>query len=75
MDFSGESLSLYRELGHLSGVARNLTTLALSNHLEWDFSSPAPWLEEALSIARQIGDPISECDCSHIPGHACLLAG
>lgn len=62
IDYSRESLRLYRELGHLSGIARNLTTLALLTIWSGNFSSPAPWLEEALSIARQIGDPISECD-------------
>ncbi len=62
IDFSRESLRLYREIGHLSGITRNLTALALLTIWSGDFSAPAPWLEEALSIARQIGDQTSECD-------------
>ena len=67
-DFSRESLELYRELGHLSGITRNLTSLALLTIWSGDFFSPAPWLEEALLIARQIGDQTSEDDALTILG-------
>jgi predicted ATPase/class 3 adenylate cyclase len=60
--FSRESLRLYRGLGHLSGITRNLTTLALLTIWSGDFSTPTPWLEESLAIARQIGDQTGECD-------------
>ena len=59
-DFSRESLRLYRELGHLSGMIGSLTSLARLTVWRWDFSSPAPWLEEAISISRQLGDQSSE---------------
>jgi len=62
IDFSRESLRLYRELGHLSGITRNLTALALLTIWSGDLSSPAAWLEEALSLARRIGDQSGECD-------------
>jgi predicted ATPase/class 3 adenylate cyclase len=67
-EYARESLRLYRELGHLAGIARNLTTLALLTIWSGDFFSPAPWLDEALSIAHQIGDPTSECDALTILG-------
>jgi hypothetical protein len=54
--FAKESLGLYRELGHLSGIATSLTYLARLTLWGGDFASPAPWLEEALSISRQLGD-------------------
>jgi predicted ATPase/class 3 adenylate cyclase len=58
--FGKESIQLCRELGHLSGIAFSLTTLARSTFWGGDFSSPAAWLDEALSIARQIGDQTVE---------------
>jgi tetratricopeptide (TPR) repeat protein len=60
IDSSKESLRLYRELGHLSGITNSLTMLARLTFWSGDFSSPAPWLEEALSISRRLGDQVSE---------------
>jgi predicted ATPase len=54
--FIRESLQINRELGNLSGIADGLATLARLTIWAGDFSSPAAWLEEALSIVRQIGD-------------------
>jgi len=59
-DFSRESLRLYRELGHLSGMIGSLTALSRLTMWRGDFSSPTPWLEEAILISRQLGDVTSE---------------
>ena len=58
--FARESLKLYRELGHLSGIATCLTRLARLILWSGDFSSPVPWLNEALSLSHQLGDQTSE---------------
>ena len=60
MDLSRESLRLYREFGHLSGIKNSLITLARETMWRGDFSSPVPWLDEALSISRQLGDKPDE---------------
>lgn len=60
MDLSRESLRLYREFGHLSGIKNSLITLARETIWRGDFSSPVPWLDEALSISRQLGDKTDE---------------
>lgn len=60
MDLSRESLRLYREFGHLSGIKNSLITLARETMWMGDFSSPVPWLDEALSISRQLGDKPDE---------------
>ena len=44
----------------MSHIASILTTLARLTYARGDFSSPAPWLDEVLSIARQIGDQVRE---------------
>ncbi len=49
-----ESLEIYRELGDLSGIANSLCWLAQLTIRAGDFSSPSQWLEEALSISRQL---------------------
>lgn len=63
-----ESLRLYRELGNLSGIIVSLTVLARSTLWMRDFSSPVPWLEEAITISRQLGD-------QKIEGNALLKFG
>ena len=55
-----ESLKLYRELGHLSGIAMCLGDLAQIMIEGWDFSSSKPVLEEALMIYRQLGNSTGE---------------
>ena len=55
-----ESLKLFRELGHLSGIADCLGTLAIQTIWGGDFSSPVKWLEEARTIYRQLKTPAGE---------------
>jgi predicted ATPase/class 3 adenylate cyclase len=57
-----ESLRLFRELGHLSGIAICLNELAHRTIWGGDFSSPVPWLEEARKLYRQLGDVLREGD-------------
>src|SRR6185436_8722976 len=58
--FAREGLQINRELGNLSGIADSLAPLARLTIWSGDFSSPAAWLEEALSIVRQVGDQTTE---------------
>jgi predicted ATPase/class 3 adenylate cyclase/DNA-binding CsgD family transcriptional regulator len=59
-----ESLRLYRELGHLSGIAICLRELAIRMIWGGDFSSPAELLEEARTIYRQLGDQSAESEAT-----------
>ena len=54
--FFRESLRLYREVGHLSGIADCLIALAGRTIWGGDISSPLPWLEEARARFHQLGD-------------------
>jgi len=58
--YSREALRLYRELGHLAGIAGSLVALSQLTLQMGDLSSLAPWLEEALSISRQLGSQRSQ---------------
>ena len=51
-----ESLRLYREFGHLLGIAECLRELALRMIWEGDFSLSVPLLKEAHTIYRQLGN-------------------
>jgi tetratricopeptide (TPR) repeat protein len=55
-----KSLRLYRELGHLSGIAMCLGDLAQIMIEAGDFSSSKPVLEEAVVLYRQLGNPTGE---------------
>jgi predicted ATPase/DNA-binding XRE family transcriptional regulator len=55
-----ESLRLYRELGHLSGIALCLMDLAEIMIAGGNFSSLRPLLEEARTIYRQLESPAGE---------------
>jgi predicted ATPase/Tfp pilus assembly protein PilF/DNA-binding XRE family transcriptional regulator len=57
-----ESLKLHRELGNLSDVAWCLGILAQQAIFGQDFSSPLPWLEEAITIYRGIKDQSGEAE-------------
>lgn len=57
-----ESLQLFRELGHLSGIAVCLNELAHRTIWGGDFSLPIPWLEEARALHRQLGNTLREAD-------------
>lgn len=57
-----DSLQLFRELGHISGIAICLNELAHRTIWGGDFSSPLPWLEEAHQLYRQLGDTLREGD-------------
>jgi predicted ATPase/class 3 adenylate cyclase/Tfp pilus assembly protein PilF len=75
IEVSRESLSLFRELGHLSGIAGSLTELARRTIWMGDVSLPAPWLEEALSISRQLGDQTREAEILIAFGHLAYWQG
>jgi predicted ATPase/DNA-binding XRE family transcriptional regulator len=53
--FSLESLRLYRELGHLRGIAECLMDLGETAIWEGDFSSAVPWLNEAKALFGELG--------------------
>jgi tetratricopeptide (TPR) repeat protein len=55
-----ESLRLYREVGHLSGIAMCLADLATVLFEGGDFSSLKPLLEEAYTLYRQLGNRTGE---------------
>jgi len=55
-----ESLRLYRELGHLSGIADCLLELASRTIWGGEFSYPSQWLKEARTIFRQLGNQAGE---------------
>ncbi|HSJ86057.1 MAG TPA: helix-turn-helix domain-containing protein, partial [Anaerolineales bacterium] len=55
-----KSLRLYRELGHLSGMAMCLGDLAQIMIEAGDFASSKPVLEEAVILYRQLGNPTGE---------------
>ena len=58
--FARESLSLYRELDNLTGIASVLVLLSRLTAWSGDYDSPVAWLEEALSIARRLRDRPTE---------------
>ncbi len=60
--YLSESLRLYREIGHLFGVADCLRDLALRTIWEGDFSLSVPLLEEAHTIYRQLGNRWGEAE-------------
>jgi predicted ATPase/class 3 adenylate cyclase/DNA-binding CsgD family transcriptional regulator len=60
MAIAKESLDLYRELGNLTGIAGCLNSLSQKAIASGDFSSPILWLEEALSISRQLENQTKE---------------
>jgi len=60
--FVSESLRLYRELGHLLGIAECLRELALRMIWEGEFSLSVPLLEEAHTIYRQLGNKTGEAE-------------
>ena len=63
-----EILKLYRELGHLSGIANGLTILAHQTVLAGDLSSPHQWLEEALEIYRKLRNQWGEAYALEVYG-------
>lgn len=63
-----ESLRLFREMGHLAGIAVCLSQLAHRRIWGGDFSSPVQWLEEASAIYHQLGDQSGEANTLNIHG-------
>jgi len=63
-----EGLKLFRELGHLAGIAVCLSQLAHRRIWGRDFSSPVHLLEEASAIYRQLGNQSGEADTLNIHG-------
>jgi non-specific serine/threonine protein kinase len=70
-----EGLRLFREMGHLSGIALCLSQLAHRTIWGGDFTSPVPWLEEAKAIYRQLGDEAGEADTLNIQGSLAYWLG
>jgi predicted ATPase/DNA-binding XRE family transcriptional regulator len=66
--FLSKSLKLHRDLGNLSGISWCLTFLAYHAMFGGDFSTPAPWLEEAKTLYRQLGDQPNEADVLQMLG-------
>lgn len=63
-----ESLRLFRQSGHLWGIASSLRQLATLTIWGGDFSSPTQWLEEARTIFRQLGDQLREAQILELYG-------
>jgi tetratricopeptide (TPR) repeat protein len=70
-----ESLDLYRELGHLSGIALCLSELAHRTIWEGEYNLPGPWLEEALMIYHDIGDLSGEAEIQYYFGNLAYWTG
>jgi tetratricopeptide (TPR) repeat protein len=63
-----EGLKLFRELGHLAGIAVCLNQLAHRRIWGRDFSSSVHWLEEARALYRQLGNQSGEADILNTHG-------
>jgi predicted ATPase/class 3 adenylate cyclase len=70
-----DSLRLFRELGHLAGIAICLSELAHRAIWGGDFVSPVPWLEEARELHRQLGNILREADVLSYYGHLAYWQG
>jgi predicted ATPase/class 3 adenylate cyclase len=70
-----DALRLFRELGHLSGMANCLSLLAHRVIWTGDFSSPVPWLDEAMAIYQQLGDETGQADTLNIQGSLAYWLG
>ncbi|HSL28177.1 MAG TPA: tetratricopeptide repeat protein, partial [Anaerolineales bacterium] len=70
-----EGLALFRELGHLSGIAVCLIQLAHRTIWGGDFTSPVPWLEEARMIFHRLGDLAGEADTLNVQGSLAYWQG
>jgi len=70
-----EALRLFRELGHLSGIANALNELANRVIQTGDFSSPVPWLDETMAIYRQLGDEAGQADTLYVRGSLAYSLG
>jgi tetratricopeptide (TPR) repeat protein len=70
-----ESLRLFREIGHLAGMAVCLSQLAHRRIWAGDFSTAAEWLGEASSIYHQLGDQAGQADTLNIQGSLAYWQG
>jgi tetratricopeptide (TPR) repeat protein len=70
-----DALKLFRELGHLSGMANCLSLMAHRVIWTGDFSSPVAWLDEAMTIYRQLGDEAGQADTLNIQGSLAYWLG
>ena len=70
-----ESLRLFREIGHLAGMAVCLSQLAHRRIWAGDFSTAVEWLEEASAIYRQLGNQAGEADTLNIHGSLAYWQG
>lgn len=52
--FSGEALSLYREINDKEGIVKGLNTLGLKYYTELDYSNASKINEEALALSDEI---------------------
>ena len=70
-----ESLRLYRQLGHLWGIATSLKELAFRTIRGGDFSSPLQSLAEARGLYRQLGDQGGEASVLEYQGTLAFWTG
>jgi predicted ATPase/class 3 adenylate cyclase len=70
-----ESLRLYRQLGHLWGIATSLKELAFRTIRGGDFSLPLQWLEEARGLYSQLGDQGGEASVLEYYGTLAFWTG
>jgi tetratricopeptide (TPR) repeat protein len=75
ISYAGEGVELHRELGDLSGIAENLSTLSRLTIYRGDFFSPVKWLEEARLISRQLGSQSMEAYVDGIYGNLAYWQG
>jgi tetratricopeptide (TPR) repeat protein len=52
-----ESLALYREVGHVAGIAENLASLGRLEMRFGQYAAAQAWLTEALELQRSLGLP------------------
>ncbi len=67
IDYSQDSLDLFRELGDRWGEAATLDTIGYAHHHLGDHQLAATYFERALEIDGELGDPYSEAiDADHL---------
>jgi predicted ATPase/class 3 adenylate cyclase/tetratricopeptide (TPR) repeat protein len=72
---AGEFLRLSREVGDLASIATGLIRLSRFAIWRGDFASPAPRLDEALTLARQMDDRVNEEEALTTYGVLCYWLG
>jgi predicted ATPase/transcriptional regulator with XRE-family HTH domain/DNA-binding CsgD family transcriptional regulator len=70
-----EALTLWRELGEVSGIADTLITLGVAAQFRDDSVQAAGLFTEALALARGVGDRPNTYKALHLLGTVALRAG